>query len=197
MRGVLLAASMLLLCSPRALALDTVERSLHLISIGASDCGMCRGERTKQALGRIRNAVREWAARNGFALVETGVATDVDVARGIEFLREGMPYDQVIVGRGGLLNEATLTFVAASRNGSSTDDFPDVALPRLLLLFEEIRTRKEMIAGTRRVRVFDLVGGLIVFVAEQNAAQIAGWLDARPWEASAASPAAPVEAPGR
>jgi hypothetical protein len=115
-------------------------------------------------------------------VVETGVATDPDATKGLEFLKESMPWDQLISGRGLSLNEGVVTYVAGTRQGSGSDVFPDAALPRLIVLFEEIRIRGDMIAATRRARVFDLVGSAITYTAEKNRPRVKQWLDARPWE---------------
>lgn len=83
-------------------------RYLVIYAFVAKECGLCREEKTRQALARLRQVV-VLANKENFAEIRViGVALDDDVSEGVSYLKsletDGRIFDQISVG-GGWLNE--------------------------------------------------------------------------------------------
>jgi len=163
---------------------DDDKPTLHVVYVAASTCGICKTENIKSAVSRVREVVAGWAAKNGMNFVATGIAADVDVQAGLALLRDGketIPYDQVIIGGGMFFNEGMVAYVVGSRGQEHfLNDFPDLALPQLLVLYEERHIENDRLRVDRRFVVMHGLSSML----ERMPGAIENALDARSWRAN-------------
>jgi hypothetical protein len=71
---------------------------LVLVYIGGYSCGACNDPEFKEILSRFKLAIAGLAQAGKRKLRTIGVSSDWDVDRGLQFLRDCGPWDEVVVG---------------------------------------------------------------------------------------------------
>lgn len=108
----------------------TTGDEIVLVFIGSSTCGWSKLPELPAAFSKIRAAVQEATTQDGKTFVAVGVAPDISVDAGIDFLSRFGPFHEVLVGRS-WLNRGALEYVWQTHPGPA-------ATPQLVLLSREL-----------------------------------------------------------
>jgi hypothetical protein len=73
-------------------------RELIAVYVGASTCGPCLLPEMKAAVVRMKTLLDSTAKRNGYAFSAVGVSSDWSTEKGIAFLTDNGPFDQLVIG---------------------------------------------------------------------------------------------------
>ncbi len=73
-------------------------RELIAVYVGASTCGPCLLPEMKAAVIRMKTLLDSTAKRNGYAFSAVGVSSDWLTEKGIAFLSDNGPFDQLVIG---------------------------------------------------------------------------------------------------
>jgi hypothetical protein len=127
---------------------------LHMVYIGSTGCGFCKVPELKQAVIQAKDLLYQRAQEQGFQFAATGVATDLSIDRGIEFLKDVGPFDQIIVGRS-IFNLAIIDFVSKDAGARPGE-------PQIIVYTRELRrTPTRVLAGDPKL-IFRIMGTAIV-----------------------------------
>lgn len=138
------------------------DRSVEVVAVylGATSCGPCRTEETKQAVREILAKAEERALERNLEFQAVGAAFDEDIGAGLELLASTAEFDQVIVG-GSWSNAAAVEFIWS-------DGEILAAIPQVVVLTRTL----DMKAQQREPATKH------VFVQLQGEKQMREWLDA-------------------
>jgi hypothetical protein len=119
---------------------ETTE--LVLAYFGGANCGPCKTPGMKEAVHEAQRIFAARAKESGRHFATMGVAVDSDIKRGLEFLDETGPFDEIIVGK-------DFTNLAALELMSGNDPGIFVAIPQIVIYERTIGLGTNKLTATR------------------------------------------------
>lgn len=103
---------------------------LIAVYIGAEFCGPCHDPQLKKAIRKMKTILSERAAKEQQSFSVTGVSTDWEVEKGVQYLRSIGPFDEIIAGKS-LFNQAASEYIWKDSSGTPV-------VPQLVLIEREV-----------------------------------------------------------
>lgn len=103
---------------------------LTLVYIGAYSCGPCRSESFKNDMEDLKVLLRDRAIDQNMEYSVIGIANDLDVQEGLDFLNSAGDYDEVIIGKH-WANTGSIDFIWDQEQ-------PEVGIPQVIVYKREV-----------------------------------------------------------
>jgi hypothetical protein len=117
-------------------------KELAFVYFGGSGCGPCKAPGMKEAVIKAKGMIAKLAADHHLAFSTTGVAVDASIERGLDFLKNVGPFDQIVVGRE-WENSAVLELMAAGGSESI------IGIPQIIIYERTIEHRGQQIVASK------------------------------------------------
>ncbi len=116
---------------------------LTLVYVGAYTCSPCREPSLKSALEVAKTNLHQKAKESGKQFSVIGIANDLSVEDGLEFLEESGYFDEIIVGKN-FLNLGSIDLIW-------NEDSNDYAVPQIFVFEREITVDKDITVGPKTI----------------------------------------------
>lgn len=114
---------------------------LTLIYIGADTCSPCHAPSLKQALENVKVKLLKFAESNDLQFSVIGIANDISIDRGLDFLKNSGYFDEIIVGKN-FLNTGTVDYIW-------NNDQTDYEIPQVIVFEREITIGDNISVGPK------------------------------------------------